>query len=592
MSELMVNQTTIHDLFSHRETSFLIPDYQRPYSWGEEQCQKLWDDFYAFSFQDSNGPSGFNENDKYFIGSIITHKNENGQSEVIDGQQRIITLLLLLRAFYTKFDDIQRSDLRYDGSEKIKYKGVKDKIKRCIWREDEYGAIDKSLSALKIDSEVATDEDKKDVLHLLRYGEARAEDESRYIRNYRFFQKNIDDFLQDHPSLFASMPARILGCCTLLPIEAASQDTALRIFSTLNDRGLPLSDTDIFKAQFYKYYSSIDKKDYFIERWRNIEGIVGASKSTNVNPMDELFTRYMYFLRAKEGVRSATIEGLRKFYEHDKYRYFKDETTMTNVEALAGFWKDIMTQNKKRFSEGVLKRIFVLNYAPNTIWQHITSVYFLSKKDTNHHLQDSSFCGFLNRITAYIIANTIVHNAVGALRAPIYDEMANIIEKGEVSFARHRFDEERIRSAFEASEFTNRRPITRSILAWYAFTFPQQRLLPLDKKFQIEHIYAKKQYEKHKDLNDVRIIELLGNKVLLEQTINIQASYNRFADKKKIYLGQQRSGKRNSSSKIYEVAEIAKHPFFSEKEINNRNKAILDKFLDFLHQENLLVKKH
>ena len=56
-----------------------------------------------------------------------------------------------------------------------------------------------------------------------------------------------------------------------MPIEAESQDTALRIFSTLNDRGLPLSDSDIFKAQFYKYYKqkSEDDRDEFIKDWKN-----------------------------------------------------------------------------------------------------------------------------------------------------------------------------------------------------------------------------------------------------------------------------------------------------------------------------------
>ena len=51
--------------------------------------------------------------------------------------------------------------------------------------------------------------------------------------------------------------------CILLPIEAESQDTALRIFSTLNDRGKPLSDADIFKAQFYKHFSKLGKKEEF-----------------------------------------------------------------------------------------------------------------------------------------------------------------------------------------------------------------------------------------------------------------------------------------------------------------------------------------
>ena len=62
------------------------------------------------------------------------------------------------------------------------------------------------------------------------------------------------------PSYFPYFPTCILNNCTLLPIEAEGQDTALRIFSTLNDRGLPLSDADIFKAQFYKYYTGTGKK--------------------------------------------------------------------------------------------------------------------------------------------------------------------------------------------------------------------------------------------------------------------------------------------------------------------------------------------
>lgn len=84
---------------------------------------------------------------------------------------------------------------------------------------------------------------------------------SRYAKNFNFFVEKIDAFLSNYPSYFAYFPARVLNNCVLLPIEAESQNTALRIFSTLNDRGKPLSDADIFKAQLYKYYSSFGKKD-------------------------------------------------------------------------------------------------------------------------------------------------------------------------------------------------------------------------------------------------------------------------------------------------------------------------------------------
>jgi uncharacterized protein with ParB-like and HNH nuclease domain len=82
--------------------------------------------------------------------------------------------------------------------------------------------------------------------------------------------------LQTFPAYFPYLPARILGNCILLPIEAESQDTALRIFSTLNDRGLPLSDADIFKAQFYKYYGANGNKDEFISEWKKLEEITNS----------------------------------------------------------------------------------------------------------------------------------------------------------------------------------------------------------------------------------------------------------------------------------------------------------------------------
>src|SRR5690606_31429190 len=141
-----------------------------------------------------------------------------------------------------------------------------------------------------------------------------------------FFQNKIDEFLQNTPSYFPHLPARILGNCILLPIEAESQDTALRIFSTLNDRGLPLSDADIFKAQFYKYYSDKNEKDQFIEDWKNLEEITSEIfKHSTGTPMDELFTRYMYFLRANAKIKSSTVEAVRRFFERDKYKYLKND---------------------------------------------------------------------------------------------------------------------------------------------------------------------------------------------------------------------------------------------------------------------------
>lgn len=483
MSKLNVDQKTINDLLSDKKADFLIPDYQRPYAWNEEQCQTLWDDMFLFSFPDNNYEA-FDENEEYFLGSIVTYKNYNCKSEVIDGQQRLTTLMLILRAFYDKFANMQ------DRNSIL----TRERIEKCIWKADTFGTADKNT--LKIDSEVATDNDKDEFLELLRTGSVKQGSKSQYVLNYQFFQKKIDEFLQTFPAYFPYLPARILGNCILLPIEAESQDTALRIFSTLNDRGLPLSDADIFKAQFYKYYGSLGNKDEFIAEWKNLEEITNSVfKPITGTPMDELFARYMYFLRAKEGNKSSTTEALRKFYERNKYKYLKQPHAIDELKALALFWESVSDQDKDRFSDNVLKKFFVLNYAPNGMWQHITSVYFLKNRTEDGMLEDTKFCDFLDRITAFIFAYAITNPGVNALRTPVYDEMVNIVKGGEATFAKYKFNETQARTSFENYVFTNQRSATRSMIAWYAFTFPNQNLLGLNEVFHLEHIYSKKRQE-------------------------------------------------------------------------------------------------
>ena len=101
MSKLNVDQKTIKDLFQSKKSDFLIPDYQRPYAWGETECRTLWDDIFSFAIPDE-GKTEFDSNSEYFLGPIVTFRNED-KLEVIDGQQRLTTLMLLLRAFYSKF---------------------------------------------------------------------------------------------------------------------------------------------------------------------------------------------------------------------------------------------------------------------------------------------------------------------------------------------------------------------------------------------------------------------------------------------------------------------------------------------------------
>lgn len=578
MSKLNVDQKTISQLLSDKKTDFLIPDYQRPYAWDQEQCQTLWDDIYQFSFPDNNSDN-FDENEEYFLGSIVTYKNEKGKLEVIDGQQRLTTILLLLRAFYDKFANMldKKSVL------------TRDSIEKCIWKTDTFGTADKNI--LKINSEVATDNDKDEFLDLLRTGDVKKDAKSQYVSNYLFFKSKINDFLHDSPSIFAYLPARILNNCILLPIEAESQDTALRIFSTLNDRGLPLSDADIFKAQLYKYHTAQNKKDEFISEWKTLEEITSTIfKSSSAHPMDELFARFMYYLRAKEGNKNSTTEALRKFYERKKYEYLKQANTISDLNHLANFWKSILTQDKSRFSEAILKKLFVLNYAPNSMWQNITSVYFLHNKQDNLLLEENSFKKFLNKITAFILTYSITNPGVNALRTPIYDEMVTIVNGEDVTFAKYKFNKNQARTSFDNYIFANQRSITRSIITWYAYTFPNQQLIDIKEIFHLEHIYSRKRQEIEAGLKEERNLESLGNKVLLESSINIKASDYHFEDKIKYYTGELPKNSEKKPSKIAELSEVAKTKIFDEQKIIDRKDKILDCFFNYLEREDMVTQ--
>ena len=580
MSKLNIDQQTIKELFTNKRADFLIPDYQRPYAWDISECQTLWDDIFLFAIPEDDFSKFDPEGDEYFLGPIVTFKNDANKLEIIDGQQRLTTLMLLLRAFYSFFGNMKDNNSKKTAED----------ISKCIWKTDEFGTQDKNK--LKIDSEVTSDDDKHEFLSILKTGIVKDSQKSAYARNYRFFTEQINAFLVRYPTYFAYLPNRIMNNCILLPIEAESQDTALRIFSTLNDRGKPLSDTDIFKAQFYKYYKENDKKDEFIKRWKQLEEISDKIfSSVSGSSMDELFTRYMYYERAKMNNKNTTTEALRKFYEKDGYSLLKKDETLNNLEILANFWINVAEQDDSVFSDKVLKKLSILNYAPNGMWAYLTSVYFMQNKDDNGNLDNAVFKEFLDKIIAFIWTYAIMRPGVNALRTPVYPEMINVVNNKRVTFDDYKFDEDSVRLALESYQFTNGRPITKSMLAWWMYTNDKQDLLLLDTKLEIEHIYSRKRQENKNGLADKWSLESLGNKALLEKAINIRASDYRFIDKLKYYKGfVTDKGKVREGTKNMELIELLTNSNdFMEADIIARKDLIISKFIDYLRENDLLL---
>ena len=234
--------------------------------------------------------------------------------------------------------------------------------------------------------------------------------------------------------------------------------------------------------------------------------------------------------------------------------------------------------------------MFVLNYAPNGMWTYLVSVYFMKYKDADDLLDEKQFFEFLNKITAFILGYSFIRPGVNALRSPVYPEMINIVSDLPVTFSGYKFGEDNVKNIMSSYVFTNGRPITKSILAWWAYTDQNQELMSLDTNLEIEHIYSKKRQENENSLKEKSSLESLGNKALLEKNINIRASDYRFTDKIKYYQGYtSANGKLKSGTKVYELLKLSNEKSdYTEQDIIERKKTIIEEFVQYLKDNELM----
>ncbi|MEO7859467.1 MAG: DUF262 domain-containing protein [Nitrospirales bacterium] len=306
MAELNVTKKSISSLFSEMQGSkFIIPAYQRPYKWDLEKCEILWQDLTGF-FEERKS------NEEYYLGTVVTCRNDESgkvEIEVIDGQQRITSLLLLLRAFYTKLENSAIVDENITG--------LKNQIAPCIWDVDSISGRVSDTNLIHIESRVATESDN-DVFHaILRTGQANDKATDLYSKNYHYFFSKCEEYAKTNPIHWQKFCVTILKNCIILPIDCEKLDTALTIFSTLNDRGMPLSDSDIFKAQLYRTKTPAEKSD-FTAAWRELTETVDEAGVS----LDDLFRNYSHVVRGRTGDKTKEI-GLRKFYAGADNRYSK-----------------------------------------------------------------------------------------------------------------------------------------------------------------------------------------------------------------------------------------------------------------------------
>lgn len=244
------------------EYDFAIPDYQRPYAWGKDETLQLLDDLQSSLDRDTDEP--------YFLGSVVLVKEKGvASAEVIDGQQRLTTLTILfavlrdlavnpsLRADIQKF--VEEPEVVWDNRSAKPRLKLRDRDAK-FFRENIQ--TDGAIAALidLSDNHVKTDAQQS----IRDNAEALHEALSEWTDNER-------------KRLFVMMASRTF----LVVVSTPDLNSAYRIFSVMNARGLPLTPPDIFKSQVVGAISESDRGNY-ADLWEDLEEELGRVEFGNL----------------------------------------------------------------------------------------------------------------------------------------------------------------------------------------------------------------------------------------------------------------------------------------------------------------------
>lgn len=259
------SEQTIQKIFSD-DFAFTIPPYQRPYSWTTEQAGELLSDLL-----ESLGTAGATpqQAEPYFLGSIVLIKQDGRPAaEVIDGQQRLTTLTILfaaLRDTLTEFGFSEAHGLdKYIFQKGDAFTGAPDHPRLQIRHRDNmfFRSViqDRGFDFASLSSSPLSDPQRN------------------LVQNYRLFCEHLT--AQGEAGCL-HLSRYVLTNCFLVTVSTPSMDSAYRIFSVMNDRGLDLSYTDILKAEIIGALPEA-VRDTYTEIWEDLETSLGRARFENL----------------------------------------------------------------------------------------------------------------------------------------------------------------------------------------------------------------------------------------------------------------------------------------------------------------------
>ncbi|MDF2036334.1 DUF262 domain-containing HNH endonuclease family protein [Cytobacillus oceanisediminis] len=268
---------------------FIIPEYQRSYVWETDNINDLLDDlWYAYENKSDS---------EYFLGSLVLrdlNNNSYKEYEVLDGQQRLTTLFMLLSVIRDTSNNQDLLDTYSDMlfQKKNVFKGIPERV-RILYKIRDSVESFISESLIKKDGTKNTDflkeklnEDNTSIKNMA----------NAIITMRKFFEEKVDSEVE----LFAQFLAMKV---IFIYVSTDNREDAFRLFTILNNRGIPLTSADILKSINIGEIESDSKK--YARVWEDIEGELG----------DE-FDRFLSFVRTILVKEKARVNLLEEFEEN------------------------------------------------------------------------------------------------------------------------------------------------------------------------------------------------------------------------------------------------------------------------------------
>ena len=280
---------------------FYVPIYQRDYDWEESHCTVLFDDIVSvLQKKEKEG-----QDVTHFMGVIVCKKHDNGSKiTVIDGQQRLITIMLLLRAIYERTDDLTLSDK------------IEENYLTCILSGET--ETRNKLKASKLDDiffdGVIRDRDDQYIYNRLReeffngiqVSDNIFDNNINHNIGYSHIKSNYECLLK-RVKKSGLIPSKIFEGIKRLEIVSIElnreHENPQIIFESLNSKGLNLEDADLIKNFFFMGLAPDLQDRLYVEYWERMEQIL-PSKETNVT----FFIKDYLIMRSCQVIKIAIMD--------------------------------------------------------------------------------------------------------------------------------------------------------------------------------------------------------------------------------------------------------------------------------------------